>query len=93
MYNAICRDFSTYVYDNIDAEIRYVNDGLFVVNRYLGMMDQPVQILIGNAVFTDHVQSDNAQFVQVVHCLIEENRCDVSHMVLDAFAFRIGSHS
>lgn len=51
-YNLQCL---AYIYNNVDAEICHIDNGLFIIDRYLGMMNQTIKILISDAVFADDI--------------------------------------
>lgn len=82
----------THVQNDVEPEIGHVHDRLFVLRSHLSMMYQTVQVVIGQAILADDVESDDAEFVEVLQCLVQEDRGDVAHVVLDLFALCVCAH-
>lgn len=63
---------STHVCDDVDAQVAQIPHHFLLLRVDLGVREQLVEVLLGNAVLDHHIQGNDADFV-VVGNVLEEN--------------------
>lgn len=82
----------THLDHNIAAQCGHVNDGLLLLRQDLGVLHQLVQVLLRDSVPGQNVEQNDPHLVVVGDCLVEQDRHDVAHVVLDALTLCICAH-
>ena len=66
--------------------MRHVVDGLSLSRRDLRVLQELVEVLVGDAVLGEDVEQNDPHLVLLLHVGVQQHRDDVLRVVLDALA-------
>ena len=80
------------VLEYLHADVLQVEHDLALLLGYHGVMQQLLQVLLGDAVLVQQEEHDETQLVLDLDLGVEQQRHDVLHVVLDLLALRVAAH-